>query len=167
VSYVVERATSRSGSFQTAGTSATLTLNDNVAAGATPVTYVYRVRAVDSIGTWSRASTAPMDFATTASVLFAEAVTTGWEIKASHVTELQKAVDAVRTASGLAALFGSAASLVGAPVAAGDFTSVISALNGARSVWGLPPFGYFGVPTPSPGEAVYAEHVRQLREGVR
>jgi len=83
------------------------------------------------------------------------------------MTELQKAVDALRIASGLSALFGSVPSLVQGPIAASDYTAVITALNAARAAWGLPAVTYTGVPPPSVHGDVYAAHMTQLREAVR
>jgi YD repeat-containing protein len=167
VSYAIERGTSRTGGFAVVGTTTLLALTDTVPASATPITYVYRVRAIDSAGTWSKTTNAPLDFATTATTLFAESVTVGQRIEASHLAELQKAMDALRVASGLSPSFSGAPSLVGAHIAATDFTAMTTALNGALGVWGLPSFGYSGVTGPSPGVRVYAAHVTQLREAVR
>jgi hypothetical protein len=119
--------------------------------------------AVDSAGTLSQPSGAPMDYATTATALFAENITSVWEIKASHLAELQKAVDAVRTASGLPHLFDSAPSLVGAAVAASHFTSIMDALDGAHGGWNLPPLA----PRPGATGVVNASHVTQIKDGVR
>lgn len=167
-SYLVERATSRSGPFTLIGNPTSLTpLTDIVPASANPITYVYRVRARDAYPTDSREIGAPLDFATTATVLFAESVTAGTTIKASYLAELRKAVDALRIASGLPALYGNAPSLAGVTIEAGYFTSIMNALSGARAVWGLSEFVYSGVPAAVPGNIIHAGHVTQLRDGVR
>lgn len=165
-SYKVERSPSRTGAFQVVATTSSLAITDVVPGSATPVTYVYRVRSVDSASTWSRDVASPLDFATTATTLFAQSIGVASDMNGSHMTELQKAADALRIASGLSAVFGSAPSLVQAPIAASDYTAVITALNAARGAWGLPAFTYTGVPPPSVHGDVYAAHMTQLREAV-
>jgi hypothetical protein len=73
--------------------------DDHVPASATPVTYLYRVVALAN-GTQSSPSL--LDYATTATTLFAEGIVGGvTTIKGLHVKELRMAIDAVRFSAGL------------------------------------------------------------------
>jgi YD repeat-containing protein len=169
-SYRVERSTSRTGAFALVALTSALGFQDTVPASASPVTYVYRIRSRDTANTLSRASDSPLDFATTATVLFAEPISAGATmIQAAHIAELRNAIDALRnaTSSTLAPAFGGAPSLADAPIVAADFTALVDALDATRAFWGLAPFQYAGVPLPQPGGLVYAAHITQLREAVK
>jgi hypothetical protein len=75
--------------------------DDTVNVGTFPAAYLYRVIAVASGRTDSPPS--PIDFAVTATMLFAEPIGTNGvtAIKGTHVQELRKAIDALRISAGL------------------------------------------------------------------
>jgi hypothetical protein len=131
------------------------------------VAYIYYVRAVDSLGTQS--ARGAHDFATTATVLYADSVVqkrvTG--IKAAHLVELREAIDALRFAFGLPAVFAGQLPPSGL-IRTADFTSLAAALNPVRTAHGLGSFQYTGtgVPPVTAGGVAIAEHIEQLRRAV-
>jgi YD repeat-containing protein len=134
-------------------------------ASAAPMTYVYYVTSLDDDNV--RSSRGAYDYATTATALFAEPVLTAdvTVIRAAHVVEVRRGIDALRTAAGLAPVFATAPppSLI----RASDFTDMVTALSAARTALGYSPFVYANAPAPAPGTVVLASHVMQLREALR
>ena len=134
-------------------------LPDTVAANTT---YVYRVHAVKSGGAVSGPSVA--DLATT--YFFADSpAVAGLTVKALHHTELRTAVDAVRTAAGLAA--GSYTNVVaaGSLIRAVDTSELRANLDAARSLLGVPGLAY--TDSVLGGATVKAVHIQELRSGTQ
>ncbi len=98
-SYRVQRTTCQVCPWETVGLVDTPTHDDVVAPSANPVTYLYRVIAMAS--GWADSAPSPIDYATTATTLFAESiVANSTRIDGAHVQELRKAIDAVRLSLG-------------------------------------------------------------------
>lgn len=165
--YRIERTTRKDAapSFVTTVSGVT-SFNDMVPASALPVTYVYYVRTLDSVGEVS--DRGPWDHATGATILYAQpqisaSVTT---VNGTDMTELRNAVDALRYAVYLTPAFGGSSTASG-PITAAHFTAVVMALSQARVQTGTSAFTYSGVPVPAPGGTVLAAHITQLREALR
>jgi hypothetical protein len=77
---------------------AATTYDDTVPTTA-PTAYLYRVIALASGS--SESSPSPPDYAVTATTLFAETIATGTPIRGTHVQELRKAIDALRSLANL------------------------------------------------------------------
>jgi hypothetical protein len=90
-------------------------------------------------------------------------IASGVTIDATDVAELRAAVKALRASAGLGTAF-AAGPLTGDEIQAADFTTLISAVNEALSLYGRPAFAYSGVPRPAADGFVEAQHVLQLRE---
>jgi YD repeat-containing protein len=123
--------------------------------------YVYTVKAMKS-NTMSAPSVP--DLATT--ILFSDdpASARVTPIRAVHITQLQGAVNAVRTRAGLSpATF--AGVVAGAPVQAAHLESLRTALTPARSILGLVPMSY--TRAVGSGLVVLASDINQTREGVQ
>ncbi len=122
-------------------------------------TYLYRVQAIDGGGDPSAFSN--IDAATTI-VFSADPI-----IRATHITQLRTAVNAMRAAATLGALPADATIAAGALIRASHVTALRSALNEARSVIGLTALAYTD-PTLTAGVTkVKTAHVEELRNGVR
>lgn len=165
--YWVERTTRVGAATSFVVTTTATSYADVVPASAGPVTYIYYVRTVDTYGEVSERG--PWDHATAATVLYAQPqlVPGGTLIAAVQVNELRRGIDALRHAVSVPAAFGGATLQPGDVVRAADFTSLVSALNGAFAAIGTPPFAYSGIPAPAPGGTVFAGHMQQLREALR
>lgn len=100
--YRIERTTCLScgwGPVFTSNSASIQTYDDHVTASSSPVAYLYRVVALAN-GTQSTPS--PIDYATTATTLFAESIVAQvTPIRGLHVKELRLAIDAVRYSAGL------------------------------------------------------------------
>jgi hypothetical protein len=124
-------------------------------------TYVYRVRIVIS---GSAGAPSNVDIATT--IVFAEAlvphITT---IKASHITELRTAVNAVRAAAGLPPATFTDASPAGVFIKAVHITELRSFLDAARAMIGVPAMAY--TDSSLTGQHIKAAHIDDLRTGVK
>jgi hypothetical protein len=169
-SYRIERATcSGTGCWSAIG-STTNVLYTNTVPTPFPsqpvVTYLYRVVAL--AGT-NESSASAIDFATTATTLFAEPIVAGSTIiRGSHVKELRNAIDAVRISAGQPAYtawtgwpanYGPATG----PILAADVGAMRTALDQALfalKVLHLPT-------TANPSGAILASDFNDLREGVR
>ncbi|MFL6247224.1 MAG: hypothetical protein ACJ74H_14425 [Thermoanaerobaculia bacterium] len=122
-------------------------------------TYLYRVQAIDSGGDPSAFSN--IDAATT--IVFSADAT----IRATHITQLRTAVNAMRSAAGLGALAADGTIAVGAPIRASHVAALRTGLNQARSVIGLTALTYTD-PTLTAGVTkVKTSHLEELRNGVR
>jgi hypothetical protein len=132
--------------------------------------YLYRVRAVFSNAGVSDYSN--QDIATT--VAFTDEQLHGAVIKAVHLRELRRAVNAVRArAGGLAASSWTYPDPVSSPpeqrrkIYLEDVTDLRARLDEALGPLGLPTGGYPEVPTLDHGDVVNAEHFEQIRQRVR
>ena len=164
--YRIERAARRDGvaTLVTTVTGSGTSFNDLVRASATPVTYIYYVRTIDSAGELSNRGA--WDPATTATMLYAQPSLTGAIVRAGDVTELRLAIDALRYALYLPSAFGSTTAPAG-KIPASDFTALVAALNGAHAAIGIVPFTYSGVAAPAPGVTIHRAHIEQIREALR
>ncbi|HEX6640897.1 MAG TPA: hypothetical protein VF215_07270, partial [Thermoanaerobaculia bacterium] len=91
-------------------------------------------------------------------------VAAGTPLRASHVTQLRTAINAVRTFAGLSAFPFTAPTVAGAGILAAHFTELRSALAAARNAIGMP----LTLSTaPVAGASIRAAHLEELRAGVR
>jgi YD repeat-containing protein len=162
--FAIDRLSSLPSGYQQVGTTANGTTTSWTHLGLPANTaYLYRVRAVKG-GTSSDPS--GFDLATT--TMFPEAIIPGATlVKASHLTELRTAVNAVR---GLVPSLGNAVftdpNPAGVPVKRIHIVELRAALDAARSALNLPPVVYVDDPLPlSP--PVRAVHLNNLRGGVQ
>lgn len=88
-------------------------------------------------------------------------------IRGAHIGELRKATDAWRAFAGLPYHFPSAWSPATGPVLASHFADIVTALNDARDVAGMPRFDYLGLLAPLAGGTIDHRHVQQLRAATR
>ena len=127
-------------------------------------TYVYRVRAADvfAAGPLSGADIATTMFFTDDPISAGQTT-----IKAAHILELRKAVNAVRAAAALAPVeFTDGGLTAGWQIKAAHVEELRLNLDEARSVLGLGPVA---IPSGTliTGSTIKAAHVRELRAGVK
>ena len=127
-------------------------------------TYLYKVRAVAAAGTSGFSLT---DAATT--ILFTDTSLAGVPIKAVHLTELRTAINAMRIAAGLDAIY-----FTNPTVASGSMTvkrvhllELRAALNAARSALGLAALGYTNTTITARTTVISSAHVTELRAGTQ
>jgi len=172
--YRVERTTCLSCVWSTlANVTGANTYDDTVNASAVPVAYLYRVIATASGSTDSPPS--PIDYATTATLLFAEPIGSNGvtPIRGSHTQELRRAIDALRLSAGLQPymppLYSDGWADYSAP------TGIISATHVAamRAALDDAVFHLFGVhmsfngEAPTSGHGIFAFQYNQLCTGVK
>lgn len=122
--------------------------------------YIYRVRAVNGSGPSSNSTP---DLATT--IFFTDPALTGLVVKATHLSEIRTAIEAVATLAGLGASAYTDAATAGVVIKAVHLTEARTRLDAARSALGLSTGGYTdAAPT---GLAVKAVHWQELRDGVK
>jgi hypothetical protein len=128
-----------------------------------PVAALYHVIAAASNNDDS--SSSPSDWATTATVLFAEPIIAGsTTIKGSHVQELRRAIDALRAAANLTASWTDYSPPTGL-IYASYVLAMRTSLNEATTALGQP--WTFSGETPAVGSTVYAYQFTQIRAGVK
>ena len=159
--YELQRSQNISGPYTPLSTTTATTYQDNSVSGG--VAYLYRVRAIYTGGGSSAYSNVPV--ATT--VVFADnQLSAGASlIRAQHLTDLRQAINALRTAGGLAAFPWTNASPAGTAIRAVDIQELRSGLDQALTALGSPTSPYTD---PSlPGVSVRAVHIDQLRQRLR
>jgi hypothetical protein len=166
--YQVERTTNVATNFTTINTDVTSTTFTDNTVGGTVTAYLYRVRAVDSIGNVSPYSN--IDLATAISFTDDSIVSGVTPIKAAHINEVRQAVDAVRrvTANLGDVNWGGSITPDVTTVQATHIQDLRMNLDQARSALGLPQCSY----TDNSVEAlrtvfIKKEHIDQLRGCVR
>ncbi|MEO8383367.1 MAG: hypothetical protein ABI779_27170 [Acidobacteriota bacterium] len=170
--YDVERATNINGPYQRIATAITALLwNDSAPpqAGGLPKAYVYRVLTVAPDDTRSPSELSPRDYAVTAPAVYPTGpVMAGLtSVKAEHIAELRRSIDALRSLVGLGAAFAGQAAPTGL-IRASDFTALLAPLDAARAPFGAGAFVYAnGILRPAATGLISAEHVNQLREVMR
>ena len=159
-SYEVWRSATIGGTFTLAITTSATSAVDG---GRSPdTTYLYRVR---SLGLGGMSGFSPIDPATT--TMFTDGSLLGVLVKAVHITEVRKAVNAMRTAAGLTPTMFTDNALVGMPIKRLHITEPRSSLDEARSTMGFGQILYTD-PTLTVGvTTVKAAHVQQLRSGTQ
>ena len=159
--YEVLRSTSVMGPYESIGMTSSTATNDTGRTGDT--TYLYKVRAF--AGTVPSALSAA-DHATT--VIFTDGSLIGVVVKRVHVTELRRAVNAMRVAAGLGApAYTDDPLAIGAIIKAAHFNELRNALDEARLDMMLPAIMYTD-PTLTPGSTpVRAAHTNELRAGTQ
>jgi hypothetical protein len=159
--YEIARSTGL-GVFEIVGTSATNNFTDIAVVANTA--YLYKVRAVDALGT--RSAFSNLDLATTVTFTDDPLVAQSTVVKALHITQLRTAVNAVRALAGLGAGSFTDPTLTSAIVIkAAHVTDLRGALDPARSNLGLPTVSYTDAPLA--GVAVKAIHLQELRTAVK
>lgn len=165
-SYQVYRS-ANAATYSLAGTlvssaSGTLSLNDATASANTA--YLYKVVAL----TGSSPSTdSSVDLATTTIFTDDPLVTTSTQIKATHLTQLRTAINAVRTLASLGAATVTDGSPSGVNVKAIHITELRTALAAARSPLGLPALTFTHNTLTAQSTQVYAVDFTELRNGVK
>jgi hypothetical protein len=156
-SYQIERRAAGS-AFSTIGTSSTTTFSDHsVVAGAA---YQYRVRALNPAG----AALGAPELATT--VIFDDdPLTPGTYIKASHISQLRTAVNAVRSLAGLSAVAFPDAAVPGVVIKANHIVELRTSVDAARLVLEMATSPY--TDSSLAGAPIKAVHIQELRERVR
>ncbi|MFZ2493469.1 MAG: hypothetical protein WA208_18475 [Thermoanaerobaculia bacterium] len=126
-------------------------------------TYLYKVRALVS-GASSAFST--IDVATT--ILFTDdPLTIGGIIRAAHITQLRKAVNAMRAAKGLGAASYTNSIASGTLIRRIDIADLRSALDEARAAIGLTAVTYTDATITASTTVMKTAHVQDLRDGVK
>jgi len=149
--------------YTTIGTSNSTVYTDNAVSPTTA--YLYKVRAVDSLGAFSPYSS--IDAATTLIFTDDPLITASTLIRAIHVTQLRTAVNAMRAAAGLtAAVFTDPTVTTGMYIRAVHINELRNALAAARSTIGLSTIG-FTDSSLTTGYAVRRLHFLELRDGVK
>jgi len=169
-SYLVEWAENVSGPWSPAGTTPALLLDHNPGAGANVKAYVYRVHSVDAATNPSPEVTRT-DYAVTATALFSDEriqknVTL---VRAAHIVELRKAIDALRAAVNLPPVWQSASPPSGL-ISATPTNELLAPFNAARTlpVFGLGALAYSGgIPAPATGIRILSEHIQEVRDALR
>lgn len=163
VRYDILRSASIAGPFEPVGSTAGLSYVDNSAPAN--ATSLYAIRSID--GGDAQSAAGPIDPATT--VPFTdEPLAPGVTALAVHMIELRTAVNAMRTAAGLAgAAFTDPTLDSNVAIKAVHISELRAALDEARAALGLPPLSYTD-PTITPGETyMKAVHVHELRDAVK
>jgi hypothetical protein len=143
--------------YEMVGTPSASAFTDSTVSANT--TYLYRVQAIDGGGDPSAFSN--IDAATT--IVFSTDII----IRATHITQLRTAVNAMRAAATLGPLAADGTIAAGALIRASHVTALRSALDEARAVIELAPLTYTD-PTVTAGvTSVKASHFDELRNGVR
>lgn len=159
--YQVERTFSIGGSYTMINDNVTTTtFADNTVSSVTA--YLYRVRAVNSVGNFSPYSN--LDVATAISFTDDSLQPAVTAIKSQHISELRQAVNAVRATAGLAAANWAEGVGAGVTVKSAHFQELRTKLDEARSALGLAACSYTSA---SPGVLIQKAHVDQLRQCVR
>lgn len=165
--YQVERTTNIAASYSVVNSNVTATTFTDNTVGGTVTAYLYRVRAVDSVGNVSPYS--DLDLATAISFTDDTLVINSTTIKAAHINELRQAVDAVRASVNLgAANWGGSISSGVTQIQATHIQDLRTNLDQARSALELSQCSY----TETTLEALRAslikkDHIDQLRQCVR
>jgi hypothetical protein len=151
-----------------------VTMYDDTVPTTSPTAYLYRVIAVASGSSDSLPS--PSDYAVTATLLFAETLATGTPIRGTHVQELRKAIDALRSLANLEPYMTTASPShpdgwvnYNAPtglILASHQTAMRAALDPAVFNLTGQHVSFTGL-TPAIGVGVYAYHITQLRNAVK
>jgi fibronectin type 3 domain-containing protein len=160
--YVVERAPTVTAGYAAVASSVTdPAFSDTTVASG--VTYLYRVRAINSSG----ASSAPSNVNPATAITFADdPITAGTtHIKAQHLTELRQAVDAVRVAANLGGATWSDSAPTGVLIKAIHIQELRTNLDQALSVLGVPLEPYTD-PSLS-GTTVKQAHIAEIRQRVK
>jgi len=165
IGYVVERR-GAVGMQEISTGSASNSFNDTTPSG--DYAYLYRVKAVYAGGASLYGN---QDLATT--VAFTDPQLRGVTIKAVHLTELRRAVNAVRALAGLSAAAWTYTDPVSTPasqrraVYLEDVTELRARLDEALAPLALPVGGYPAAPTLGRNLVVNADHFTQIRERVK
>jgi hypothetical protein len=164
--YEVEKTTKITIAYSSVNSNVTATsFTDNSVNSVTA--YLYRVRAVDSVGNVSPFSA--IDLATAISFTDDTITSTSTVIKAAHVNELRQAIDAVRETANLSpANWGGAISSGVTTVQATHIQDLRTNLDQARSALGLPQCSYTDNSVAALRTVfIKKEHIDQLRGCVR
>jgi hypothetical protein len=160
--YQVERTTNIATSYTVINSNVTATtFTDNTVSSVTA--YLYRVRAVDSVGNVSPYSN--IDLATAISFTDDSLTAGSTTIKSPHLTELRQAVSAVRATAGLsAAAWAESISPGVTTIKASHIQELRTKLDEARSALGLTACSYTNAAV---GVMIQKNHIDELRQCVR
>jgi Putative Ig domain len=134
-------------------------------AASADTAYLYKVRGIAANGTAGALSAPELAVAV---VYTDQPIAAGvTKLKAAHIEELRRAVNAVRILSGLGPTSFSGGTLTGgAIVRASHVAELRASLEAARSALTLPP-STFTHPSPAAGAPIRALDIQQLRDGAR
>jgi len=158
--YQVERAATKAGPFAVVGNPTANSFADTgVAAGST---YVYRVRAIDSLGNKSAYSNTVVATAIT----FTDATLTAGvtPVKQVHFTELRQAIDSVRRTAGLPGSAWTDPSLAGKTVRSVHMEEMRMALGQALFALNAPAPVFSDSPASSGTTPIRKAHIDELRK---
>jgi FG-GAP-like repeat len=158
-SYVVYRRPTFAGAWVVVGNAFVPEANASMQPGKTwmfGVAVRYANNSIGPIGTPDIATSVPFTD---------DPVVPGTSVRASQITELRTAVDAVRTFAGLTAFPFTDATLTGTPIRALHLTELREALTAARNAIGMPLT--FSPQAPAIGGTVKSTHIEEIRAGVR
>jgi hypothetical protein len=156
-SYVVERKAA-GGAFTAVGTPAVNSLSDTSAAANTA--YLYRVRAVNAVGASANSAS---DLATT--LIFIDPSLSGVVVKATHLSQLRTAANAVRSLAGLTAATLTDSATAGTTVKAIHVSELRTAIETARNALGLVTTSFTDTSVAS--VVIKALHMTELRGAVQ
>jgi len=159
-SYEVYRATSISGPYALAVTTSAVSATDGGRSANT--TYLYKVRA---LGLGGSSAFSPIDPATT--VMFTDASLAGVVIKATHITELRTAVNAMRAAAGLSSTTFTDGSLPGVIIRSAHIAELRTSLDEARTTIGISALRYTDPALTAGVTTVRAAHILEPRGGTQ
>lgn len=160
--YQVERANNLNGTFTVLNSNVTTTSYSDTTVSSINA-YIYRVRAANSSGGVSQYGN--VDIATAIAFTDASLVAGSTFVKATHITELRQAVDAMRLATNLPAVTWTDASLANVPIKAVHVTELRTNLDGALIAVGITPGAY--TDTSLSGVEIKKVHIDELRQRVR
>ena len=165
--YQVERTTNLTVAYVPVNSNVTTTTFTDNNVGSTVTAYLYRVRAVDSVGNVSPPSN--IDLATAISFTDDTIARGSTTIQAAHINELRQAVDAVRATANLGAVnWGGSISAGATTVQATHIQDLRTNLDQARSVLGLSPCSYTDISVEALRTVfINKDHIDQLRQCVR
>lgn len=160
--YQVERTTNIATSYTVVNSNVTATaFTDNTVTSVTA--YLYRVRAVDSLGNVSPYSN--IDLATAISFTDDSLTAGSTTIKSPHLTELRQAVNAARATAGLsAATWAESISPGVTTIKASHIQELRTKLDEARSALGVAACSYTNAAV---GVLIQKNHIDELRQCVR
>ncbi|MEK6375972.1 MAG: hypothetical protein AABO58_25115 [Acidobacteriota bacterium] len=167
--YQVERATSINGSYVPVGPRVASTSSSDSFGATAPVTYLYRVRSGATFGGVDTMSDpSARDYATVATALFTDdPISSGvTAIRGVHMSQLQQAIDAVRSAAGLTPAWGPSYPPLTGSIFASHNTTARQRLDEAAVILLGHGVSYSGE-TPATNGVIRGYQVQQIREGVK
>ncbi|HXD30262.1 MAG TPA: fibronectin type III domain-containing protein [Pyrinomonadaceae bacterium] len=159
-SYIVERSQNISGPFSVIATPTTTSYQDSGISSAT--SYLYRVRAVDSLGVSSPSST--LVAATAISFTDPTLTTNVSEIKKDHIYDLRQSVNSMRALAGLSAATWTDTNLTGVYIYRTHVQQLRDRLNEALTALSIPVTSFTDSTITVASTQIRKVHIEELRE---